>query len=72
MDFDYRPETLNSVYLEFRTMAKEQKPSDSEWYTTLSEPFFILEKNSVAWVRERTATTERPKLAGEASANFCG
>jgi hypothetical protein len=29
-------------------------------------------KNSVAWVREQTVQTERPPLAGEVSANFCG
>jgi hypothetical protein len=29
-------------------------------------------KNSVARVRERTIPTERPPLAGEVSANFCG
>jgi hypothetical protein len=28
--------------------------------------------NSVALVRERTISTERPQLAGEVSANFCG
>jgi hypothetical protein len=27
---------------------------------------------SVAWVRELTVPTERPPLAGEVSANFCG
>jgi hypothetical protein len=30
------------------------------------------ELNSVAWVRERNIPTERPPLAGEVSANFCG
>jgi hypothetical protein len=30
------------------------------------------EKNSVAWVRERTIPTERQPLVGEVSANFCG
>jgi hypothetical protein len=29
------------------------------------------QKNSVAWVRERTIPTERPPLVGEVSANFC-
>jgi hypothetical protein len=28
-------------------------------------------KNSVAWVRERTISTERRPLVGEVSANFC-
>ena len=28
--------------------------------------------NSVALVRERTITTERPPPVGEVSANFCG
>jgi hypothetical protein len=28
--------------------------------------------NTVAWVRERTIPTDRPPLAGEFSANFCG
>jgi hypothetical protein len=31
-----------------------------------------LKLNSVAWVRELTIPTERPPLAGEVSANFCG
>jgi hypothetical protein len=29
------------------------------------------ERNSVAWVRERTIPTERPPLVGEVSSNFC-
>jgi hypothetical protein len=28
--------------------------------------------NSMVWVRERTIPTERPPLAGEVIANFCG
>jgi hypothetical protein len=28
--------------------------------------------NSVAWVRERTIPTERPKFIGEVSVKFCG
>jgi hypothetical protein len=31
---------------------------------------FHKKKNSVAWVRERTMSTERPSLAGEVSANI--
>jgi hypothetical protein len=31
-----------------------------------------LKLNSVAWVRERTVSTERPPLIGEVSVNFCG
>jgi hypothetical protein len=27
--------------------------------------------STVAWVRKRTITTERPPLVGEVSANFC-
>jgi hypothetical protein len=30
------------------------------------------ETNSVVWVRVRTIPTERPRLVGEVSANFCG
>jgi hypothetical protein len=29
-------------------------------------------QDSVPWVRERTVPTERPPIAGEVSANFCG
>jgi hypothetical protein len=29
-------------------------------------------RNSVAWVRERTIPTERPPLVGEVIANVCG
>jgi hypothetical protein len=32
----------------------------------------LVKKNSLAWVRERTITTERPPLVGEVSVNFCG
>jgi hypothetical protein len=28
--------------------------------------------NSVAWVHERTISTERPPLVDEVSSNFCG
>jgi hypothetical protein len=34
--------------------------------------FLTLMTDSVAVVRERTIPTERPPLAGEVSANFCG
>jgi hypothetical protein len=30
------------------------------------------QRNSVAWVRERSIPTERPPLVGEVNANFCG
>ena len=33
---------------------------------------FLIKKNSVALVRERTIPTERPPPVGEVSANFCG
>jgi hypothetical protein len=32
----------------------------------------LIKLNSVALARERTIPTERPPLAGEVSANFCG
>jgi hypothetical protein len=32
--------------------------------------FYMWGKKSVAWVRERTIPTERPRLVGEISANF--
>jgi hypothetical protein len=33
---------------------------------------YCYDKNSVAWVRERTIPTERTPLVGEVSVNFCG
>jgi hypothetical protein len=33
---------------------------------------FDIYKNSLAWVHERTITTERTPLVSEVSANFCG
>jgi hypothetical protein len=33
---------------------------------------YIVKKNSMVWVRERTIPTERPPLVGEVIANFCG
>ena len=37
-----------------------------------SSNHILLKLNSVALVRERTITTERPPPVGEVSANFCG
>jgi hypothetical protein len=38
----------------------------------VDSPFNNLKKNVMAWVRERTIPTERRRLIGEVSANFCG
>jgi hypothetical protein len=41
-------------------------------YLKLFAPVAKTKLNSVALVRERTITTERPPPVGEVSTNFCG
>jgi hypothetical protein len=65
-----------------KTQKSRMKTRPTVYFTTYSmKPLFlssdgevlgIKKTNSVALVRERTMTTERPPLVGEVSANFCG
>jgi hypothetical protein len=50
-----------------KTVKLKTKSQETNFNTLFCE-----QKNSVPWVREQTILTERPKLVGELSANFCG
>jgi hypothetical protein len=47
METDPVSETVCSSYLELRTMATVQKPSDSVCYTTSPEPFRFYERSTM-------------------------
>jgi hypothetical protein len=58
----------------YRKLCRKRVGLFSQLFKGIHEVVSMLKTklNSVAWVRERTISTDRPPFVGEISANFCG
>jgi hypothetical protein len=62
-----------SVKIQDQTMQKQCKSDISAEHYRIWKWYKIKQKlNSVALVRKQTIPTERPRVIGEVSANYCG
>jgi hypothetical protein len=55
-----------------RLLLQSPSPGTLIEFIFISQLNYFIQKNSMAWVRERTIPTEPLPLVGEVSANFCG
>jgi hypothetical protein len=69
----WEPHTSSSIFIDSPNISLPSLPYSIQATSPVHRNFvYLIKKNSVARVHERTIPTERQQLVGEVSANFCG